>query len=92
MHYERLRLTGNFGPSASKVRKGQPWLGENGYLRTGRDKYVHRMVWEKHHGPIPNGHHIHHKDGDKLNNVIENLELLTASEHGCLHHKRKWVV
>ena len=28
---------------------------------------------------------VHHRDGDKTNNEIENLELLTRSEHAKLH-------
>lgn len=29
--------------------------------------------------------HVHHIDGNKLNNELENLEVLTASEHARLH-------
>lgn len=29
--------------------------------------------------------HVHHKDGDKLNNVLRNLEVLTASDHHREH-------
>ena len=28
---------------------------------------------------------VHHKDGNKLNNSIDNLELLTRAEHINLH-------
>ena len=47
----------------------------------------HRYLWTQKHGEIPDGHHIHHIDGDKLNNDIENLECLSASEHLVNHHK-----
>lgn len=33
----------------------------------------------------PKTHHVHHRDGDVKNNVIENLEVLTAEEH-FRHH------
>ena len=46
--------------------------------------YLHRAVWIRHHGDIPDGYHVHHKDGDRANNQIENLELLTPKEH--IHH------
>ena len=46
---------------------------------------LHRYVWEKYNGEIPKGYHIHHKDKNKFNNNIENLEMLTASEHEKLH-------
>jgi len=43
--------------------------------------FVHRMVWEQAHGPIPPGHRIWWKDGDHTNCALENLELLTGAEH-----------
>lgn len=47
--------------------------------------YEHRLVWERHFGAIPAGHHVHHKNGDKKDNRLENLELLKASEHHSHH-------
>jgi hypothetical protein len=38
----------------------------------GRVIRAHRYVWEKHNGPIPAGHHIHFKDGNRQNVCIEN--------------------
>ena len=55
------------------------------YYRSSR-KFLHRAVWEFHHGEIPDGHHIHHKDGDRENNAIENLEAVPAHEHISGHH------
>jgi hypothetical protein len=48
--------------------------------------YLHRDVWEAHFGPIPARHDIHHVNGDKSDNRIENLELLHVSEHGKRHY------
>lgn len=42
---------------------------------------LHRDVWKFHHGPIGPGGTIHHKDGNTLNNQIENLECLPCWEH-----------
>lgn len=36
---------------------------------------------------IKKGEHVHHKDFDKTNNKIENLEVLTISEHARIHAK-----
>ncbi len=55
----------------------------NYYQHKGRR--LHRVVWEYHNGPIPDGCHVHHKDEDKANNNIENLELLPVHAH-LSHH------
>ncbi len=44
-----------------------------------RRHYVHRVIWELTHGPIPNGMCIDHIDGDGINNRLENLRLTTLS-------------
>lgn len=41
---------------------------------------VHRLVWRVFRGEIPDGLTINHKDGNKSNNALENLELATESE------------
>ena len=52
-----------------------------------KGKRLHRTVWEFHNGEIPKGYHIHHKDADRKNNQIENLELVTAKNHLSGHMK-----
>lgn len=54
------------------------------YVRHG-GRYMHRVVWEFHNGPIPENMVVHHKDHDRSNNDIGNLELLSASEHAKYH-------
>lgn len=53
-----------------------------------------RRVWERTHGPIPPGHHIHHIDGDYTNNAPENLACLSDDAHNRLHAaenaRRRW--
>lgn len=51
----------------------------------GRDRKVHVLEWERHFGPKPEGHEIHHRDEDKGNWSIDNLELLTNQDHQRLH-------
>ncbi len=46
---------------------------------------AHRWVWISTHGIIPNGYHIHHKNEDKSDNSIKNLELIEGSRH-MSHH------
>jgi len=61
-----------------------------GYIRRSVDGVKvleHRMVWEDNFGLIPEGKCIHHKDSNKLNNKLENLELVTPKEHSRYHRK-----
>jgi hypothetical protein len=60
-----------------------------------RLRMEHVLVWERHHGPVPEGKELHHLDGDKLNNCVENLRLVTRLEHkrihsGCLFRDGVW--
>ncbi|KAF0812762.1 hypothetical protein IGB42_02605 [Andreprevotia sp. IGB-42] len=41
---------------------------------------VHHLVWELHHGPIPEGHAVCFKDRNPMNHHPDNLELLTKRE------------
>jgi hypothetical protein len=45
----------------------------------------HRVVWRQERGPIPPGHHVHHLNGVKTDNRIENLVLLDEARHYALH-------
>lgn len=52
------------------------------YLWDGTSKRKRRPVhvWELHHGKISKGHVIYHKDGNKHNDNIENLEMISRGE------------
>lgn len=48
----------------------------------------HILVWEAANGPVPDGYQIHHKNGIKDDNRLENLEAETESDHHSnKHHK-----
>lgn len=54
-----------------------------GYIRE------HRYVMSNHLGrPLNISEHIHHIDGNKLNNNISNLTIMTNSEHLSLHYPK----
>lgn len=46
---------------------------------------MHRSIWERHNGSIPGNHDIHHRDHNKLNNRLDNLELIEHAKHASQH-------
>lgn len=52
---------------------------------------IYTLVWEAFNGPIPKGYVIHHKDHNKLNDRLDNLQLMTNGEHTKHHHTNKIV-
>lgn len=61
---------------------------KNGYLFSSKTKnYLHRELFEKHIGrKLNKSEVIHHKNHNKNDNRVENLELMTASAH-AKHHR-----
>lgn len=48
--------------------------------------YMHRYVMGEHIGrPLTSDEVVHHKDHDKTNNDISNLEIMDSSTHSSLH-------
>ncbi len=66
------------------IRRSGPYSVDGIKVR-GLQFRIHRDIWEFHNGPIPEGHDIHHIDGNENNNYIENFELLSHGEHRKLH-------
>jgi len=50
---------------------------------------AHIWLWERHYGEVPQGFHVHHINGIRTDNRIENLALLEAGEHIRLHMASK---
>lgn len=50
---------------------------------------VHQVVYAWFHGEIPYGKELHHRDGNHLNNSIDNLIALTRAEHVAEHKRMK---
>lgn len=66
-----------------------PDYSTSSYFRSsagkGNPKLLHREIWKSHYGEIPAGYLIHHKDGNPLNNSIENMECISKKEHNSIH-------
>lgn len=63
------------------------------YLSKGKKQgdYEHRVVYELEFGPIPKGYIVHHKDGNGLNNSIDNLEIMSREQHMWEHGKKVYI-
>lgn len=46
---------------------------------------LHRAIWESANGAIPDGHDVHHIDGDSFNNTLANLALIESRAHVRQH-------
>lgn len=46
---------------------------------------VHRLLWIDANGPIPTGHLVEFRDGDKTHIALDNLELVSRTEHMRRH-------
>lgn len=51
-------------------------------------KRMHIYVWEYYNDKIPKGYNVHHRDGNKANNDISNLQLVKVHEHRMIHAKQ----
>jgi hypothetical protein len=63
-----------FDGSLYRIYPSQKYFAKGG-------SFLHRDVWAAAFGAIPKDHHIHHRDADKCNNQLSNLECLPASVH-----------
>lgn len=49
---------------------------------------IHRKIYVKNYGPIPEGHDIHHIDGNHKNNDPANLKAVSLQEHFDIHYSQ----
>lgn len=81
-------------PLILETKFGNVKLNDDGYyIITSRKegnngKIFHRLVWEDWYGiQVPKGYVIHHLNGDKLDNRIQNLQCVEIKKHISYHHK-----
>ena len=96
--YDETSTSGLRWSNASKHGKRPPGAvagtqKKNGYWQVcvKRKLYLcHRLVWQLHHGDIPEGMSIDHIDRHRGNNRIENLRLATPTSQQR-NRKRKYM-
>lgn len=73
--------------------KGGTYIDQKGYrwiTVDGEYEFEHRAVASKFLGrPLHKKELVHHINGDKLDNRIENLSIVTRSEHMLIHWKER---
>src|SRR4029077_852901 len=81
-------LKRKWGADHAQWRGGRV-VGVNGYVyvRVAPNTLVleHRAVWERAYGPIPDGMVIHHRNRNRSDNRLENLEAVDETEHLSQH-------
>ena len=75
-----------------KTKWGNAKIDGTGYYRITSAKegnhkqFLHRLIWEDFWGTeVPKGYVIHHKNDNKLDNCILNLQLMRDKDHRRLH-------
>ena len=87
-----LDMMANSKNGSKRFVKGKiknPFLNQGGYLqvhlsKNGKRKMyrVHRLVYEAFIGEIPKGYQVNHKDENKQNNILSNIDtLMTPKEN-----------
>ena len=67
-------------------------VGAKGYyfISSGKEgnnqKKLHRLIYEDFYGDVPSNYIIHHKNGNKLDNCILNLQIMSKFEHDNLNN------
>lgn len=61
----------------------------NGYKKNRNHGYLHRYLWICAYGEIPSGYVVHHKNGVKDDNRLDNLECVADLAHRRMHGKRR---
>ncbi|GAB3021496.1 HNH endonuclease signature motif containing protein [Bowmanella dokdonensis] len=70
------RICSKDGTILIKVAERNPYTGA-----ATRYRPKHHVVWEQHHGPLPEGSVLRFIDGNQLNCDISNLELVSKAVH-----------
>ena len=67
----------------SGIKNGYRWIYVPGMGQVAEHRYLMEKLLDR---PLLPTEHVHHKDGNTLNNSVANLEVLTDVEHARHHH------
>ncbi len=83
------RQTGNGKKNSGAALRGTG--NGNGYTRSKQRQFEHRLVMERSLGRKLLKHEaVHHKDGNRKNNRLSNLQIVNRAEHMFIHiHARQ---
>lgn len=99
---EELRALFDYkdGELINKERRNNRWqnkgkpigsLGRDGYTRAyigGKGYALHRLIWVWHGGALPHRMQIDHINGNRKDNRIQNLRVVSELENHHNHHRR----
>lgn len=68
------------------------WRPDHPVSRRNGRVLEHRLVLHDAGIKVPPGNHVHHRNGDKTDNRLENLEVLAAAEHVRGHAAKRGVI
>ena len=82
---------GMLGPNNWRWRGGtKSWAGYKLIMVGGKQVREHRHIVEQHIGrKLTRDEEVHHLDGDKTNNSIDNLKIMTKQSHATLHNIKR---
>lgn len=87
---DNRQRVGNSAGELNNSWKGGRHQRRDGYVEILVAPYTRRLehlvVWEQAHGPIPKGYVVHHLNGVKDDNRLENLDCTPRASHGPRLH------
>jgi hypothetical protein len=88
-HLKRVLYLKNKDLSKPIQKRGEGWTSTHGYKYIGKIAQHRKLVEQSIGRTLEYNEVIHHKDGNKLNNDLSNLEIIQRSEHISIHCKGK---